>query len=157
MIAFSFFEPITAPKPDLAAILPLSLTIPDINDRFSPDCPMLANCPRPCFSFNVSSVWTQSNPHKSEASLICFWPSIIVIHFGLLAIPLINITSNPHFLISGPKYPPQLASPHPPVSGDLPATMKRPEKGAPVPVSNPGKNPMIASGPKGSALAGILS
>ena len=35
-IAFNFLDPITAPRPDLAAILPLSLTIPDINESFSP-------------------------------------------------------------------------------------------------------------------------
>ena len=35
-IAFNFFEPITAPNPDLPAARPLSLITPDIKDKFSP-------------------------------------------------------------------------------------------------------------------------
>ncbi|GAJ09499.1 unnamed protein product, partial [marine sediment metagenome] len=51
--------------------------------------------------------------------------------------------------MAGPNVPPLFASPHVPVSGDLPTTINLPEKGAAVPVSSPGKNPIIDSGLKG--------
>ena len=38
--AFSFLLPITAPRPDLAAIRALSVAIPDMRESFSPDMPI---------------------------------------------------------------------------------------------------------------------
>ena len=77
--------------------------------------------------------------------------------FGFFDAPLTRIPSYPHFLISGPKYPPEFASPHVCVKGDFPAVMYLPLRGVIVPVNNPGKNARIASGDKGSTFAGIFS
>ena len=64
--------------------------------------------------------------------------------------------SYPVNLSIGPKSPPQLASPQPPLFGDLHTTWKRwPKSG--VPVSSPGKMPSRLSGPIGSASAGMRS
>ena len=70
-IAFSFFEPITAPRPDLAAILPLSFDIPEISDSFSAAIPIVATAHfllSLCLFINNSSVSTASIPQRSEAS-----------------------------------------------------------------------------------------
>ncbi len=74
--AFNFFEPITAPRPDLAAILPRSLEIPDIKESFSPAGPMHATrgfLQGACF-ISAFSVSTVSIPQNREASLISALP-----------------------------------------------------------------------------------
>ena len=71
--------------------------------------------------------------------------------------PVKKMPSYPQRLIAGEKYPPQLASPQVPVSGDLPATIHLPVKRLPVPVSRPETNPSALSGPRGFAFSGIRS
>ena len=58
--------------------------------------------------------------------------------------------------MAGDRFPPQLESPHPPVSGDLPTANHLPVTTLPVPVNNPLTKPSTLSGPKGSAPWGIF-
>ncbi len=155
--ALSFLEPITAPRPERAASLPLSLLIPEMRESLSPAGPIVAIlAPTPNSFFSASSVSTVSLPHNPVASLSSALPFLTNSSTGFSLIPLKKIPSYPHRLMAGENDPPQFASPHPPVSGDLPTTIHLPENRLPVPVRRPDTNPRILSGPRGSAPAGIL-
>ena len=70
----------------------------------------------------VSSVSMASFPQRWEASFISMPASVTMRYDGLGAIPEMKSASQPANLSSGPKNPPELASPQPPVSGDLQTT-----------------------------------
>ncbi|OPZ35038.1 MAG: hypothetical protein BWY96_02927 [Spirochaetes bacterium ADurb.BinA120] len=77
--AFRFLLPITAPRPERAAIRPASVTIPEMRESFSPALPMQATWA--LFSFTSarisSSVSTVSFPQIFFASLISTFPSLM--------------------------------------------------------------------------------
>jgi len=133
----------TAPMPDRAAIRPLSVTMPEIRDCFSPETPMQATWTffLPKSLRMASSVSMMFFPQRSPASLISMDLSVMSIQTGLSAAPVTNIASYPVFFMARDKNPPELASPQPPVKGDFPTTMYRPEKKALVPVKRPEQNP----------------
>ena len=64
--------------------------------------------------------------------------------------PEMKIASQPADFNSLPKWPPVLASPQPPVRGDLHTAIYREPVGVGVPVSGPAVKPRIFSGPNGS-------
>src|SRR5664279_1011992 len=76
---------------------------------------------------------------------------------GDLLCPVIIIPSKPARFNSGPKLPPQAASPQIPVCGDLAATAKRDDPGNPLPTSGPFMTISGLSGARGSAFRLYLS
>ncbi len=67
--AFKFFEPITAPRPDLPAALSLSFIIAANNTSFSPAGPMQATFASSSFSLRSVSVVSKTFlPQRCEAS-----------------------------------------------------------------------------------------
>jgi hypothetical protein len=90
-----------------------------------------------------------SFPQINCASLSSAFPSSIKRYTGFSDAPLKKTASYPANLRYGPKSPPEFASPHVSVSGDLATTVNLPQKGTAVPVTGPVKKPRIFPGPKG--------
>ena len=158
--ALSRFEPITAPTPERAAYLPPSLEMPEISDSFSATGPIVAMAgffvPAHA-ALKLSSDSMASIPHWAEASTRRGPVSSATKATGPAETPRNRMPSQPQRLISGESVPPQLASPQPPVSGDLQQTIQRPVIIEPVPVRSPLINASTLSGPRGSAPTGIIS
>ncbi len=68
-------------------------------------------------------------------------------------LPLTMMASKPAYFISGAQYPPELASPTPPVMGDFAATIRRLAEGSGVPLKGPAAKTMMLSGERGSTPA----
>ena len=123
--ALSFLAPITAPTPERAAARPRSLMMPLIRDSFSEAGPMQAIriFLSPAAVWMAVSVSTVSLPQSWAASFNSILSSFIIRYLGEAATPETKTASQPAAFSSAPKYPPELASPQPPVKGDLQTAM----------------------------------
>ena len=109
-IAFSFFDPITAPTPPLPKARSASFIMEEILTKFSPAGPIDSMCMlSPSISFNFSSVLSVSRPQIFDASLMIVpFSPFINMYPGVLRLPSIKMPSNPHLFITGAKKPPEL-------------------------------------------------
>src|SRR4030042_2061525 len=153
-IALSFLEPMTAPRPERPAALPLLFITAAMRLIFSPEGPIQATSSSlPCVSLSISCVSKESLPQSLPASFNSALPLSINKYTGLSDFPVKNTASYPANLRKGPTLPPELASPQPPVSGDFPTMIYLEPPMASVPVSTPVTIPSMASVPNGSTPA----
>ena len=156
--AFMFFAPSTAPTPVRPAWRPKSWEMQANPTLFSPAGPMvMISWSSPSFSFRAASVLRAPVPHRSSAGRNWTSLSRITRIFGDPACPLSTKKSYPAYLRAGPKWPPMLESPYPPVAGDLHPKWVLPLAGMRWPVKGPAAATKTFSGPNGSANRGISS
>ncbi len=76
--ALSFFEPMTAPRPERPAAEPLCVIIAEMSESFSPAGPMaMTLVSLPCSSLKVSSVSKVLFPQRRAASRSSALPLLI--------------------------------------------------------------------------------
>ncbi len=93
--ALSFLLPMTAPRPERAAMRPRSLTTPAMRDMPSPAGPMQATrAPlMPTSSMSFSSLSTASTPHRCPASRNSASPLLTSRYTGLSLAPVTRMAS----------------------------------------------------------------